>query len=380
MRSITFLLCVVALSSVGIFGQSADWTIWNMPSDKSFPGDLAWMIDNSLFVVLHEPEALARFEPDHDRLLAWTLPVPASEFVLTNSGLFFTAQRDASIGWLQPDANHIETWPLPSPTAEPIFLRESSFGDGVENCWYLDWELGRLGLFEPEQLTSTFLPGTDPVIISVTQTTRRVVGKTQAVDPALIMGEDGFAPATYLHLPVETDNYREWGLVTMDPPAYALAEDVRGQVWIPDAVNGSLLALSPSDNVVRVYGLPDGLWIGSLAPIPRSTDIYFSAHSENDGVSKIGLLQPETGNVALWNIPGGSEIDAISLLVVDDALWFCDRGHGAVYRFELASSTFTWWETGGDDSPLYIVAGYPGEFWVSWEWSGKIARLRLPSE
>ena len=166
----------------------------------------------------------------------------------------------------------------------------------------------------------------------------------------------------------------------MDPPAYALEEDDRGNVWVPNSVSGTLLSLSPIDNRVLVYELPDGLWLGGLASIPNSADIYFAAHSESDGVSKIGLLQTETGSVALWDIPGGSEIDAVSLILVDGVLWFCERNNSAVYRFELVSGTFTWWETGGDDSPLYIEAGYPGEFWVSWEWSGKIARLRLPNE
>ena len=131
MRQIVIVFCILMLGSVVVIGQSAEWTVWDMPSDKSFPGDLVWMIDNSLFVSLVKPQALARFEPDADRLIAWTLPVEPREFVWTNSGLFFTAMRDGSIGWLQPDANHFEMWSLPSLTAEPLFLRESSFGEGM---------------------------------------------------------------------------------------------------------------------------------------------------------------------------------------------------------------------------------------------------------
>jgi streptogramin lyase len=380
MRSIIVLLCIVTVCGVLAVGQSAEWTVWNMPSDESFPGDLVWMVDNSLFVALHDPQALARFEPDANRLIAWVLPVSPSEFVWTNSGLFFTTQRDSGIGWLQPDANHFEVWALPSPTAEPIFLRESSFGKGVENLWYLEWELGRLGLFEPTQLSASFEEGTEPLVIPVTQTSRSVVALSETVVPVISMGTGDFAPATYLISPIETGLFREWGLVTMDPPAYALAEDGLGNIWVPDAVNGTLLSLSPTDERVSIYELPDAIWLGGLVAIPDSTDIYFSAFSESDGVSKIGLLQSETGNVALWDIPGGREIDAVSLITMDGDLWFCDRGNSAVYRFDLVSGTFTWWVTGGDDSPLYIVPGYPGEFWVSWEWSGKIARLRLPNE
>jgi len=237
--------------------------------------------------------------------------------------------------------------------------------------------MGRLGLFEPKQLTSTFAEGEHPVVTTVSQTTRNVSAHSQVVDPVITMGHSDFAPATYLHEPIVTENFREWGLVTMDPPAYALAEDAFGNVWVPDSVNATLLALSPVDNVVCVYALPEDLWIGSLVPYLDSSSICFSAHSENDGISKIGMLQSDTGSVALWDIPGGTEIDAVSLIVVDGDLWFCDRGESSVYRLDLATGTFTWWETGGDDSPFYITVGYPGEYWVSWERTGKIARLRI---
>ncbi len=79
-RAILVLCCLVLMSSLAA-AQSAEWTIWDMPSSKSFPGDLVWMIDNSLFVVLHDLQALARFEPEANRLIAWTLPwVDPGEF------------------------------------------------------------------------------------------------------------------------------------------------------------------------------------------------------------------------------------------------------------------------------------------------------------
>ncbi len=377
MRGNVVIVCLLLVCGAAIVGQSAEWTIWSMPSEQSFPSDLEWMIDNSLFVALYEPQALARFEPENNRLIIWALPVLVSEFAIANPGLFFTAQRDGRIGWLQPDANYVELWSLPSPTAQPLFLRESSYGDGVENFWYLEWDKGRLGLFEPKQLTSTFAEGDNPVVATVTQTTRSVVAHSQVVDPVVTMGSADDAPATYLHEPLVTENFREWGLVTMDPPAYAVAEDAFGNVWVPDSVNATLLALSPVDNVVRVYAIPEDLWIGGLVPYLDSANICFSVHSETDGVSKIGMLQSETGSVALWDIPGGTEIDAVSLIVANGDLWFCDRGESCVYRLDLSTGTFTWWETGGDDSPLYITAGNPGEFWVSWEGTGKVARLRV---
>ncbi|MCK4571099.1 hypothetical protein KAT84_04015 [Candidatus Bipolaricaulota bacterium] len=376
MRHVILVLCCLLLTSSLTFAQPAEWTIWELPSSKSFPGDLVWMIDNSLFVVLHDPQALARFEPEANRLIAWTLTADPGEFVWTNSGLLFTTPHDAGVGWLQPDFNHVEYWQLPSPMAQPIFAMEAGFGNGVENIWYLEWELGRLGLFEPAQLTIPDEVGPEPQVIPVSRTSGTVSASSQTVAPEFHMADPGFVPAVYPHEPVVSAPFREWGLVTMDPPPYAFVGDSQGNVWVPNVVGDSLLSLAPSTDTVTVYDLPAKLFITSLAAVPDAMDIYFLA-IENDGVGKIGVLQPENGSVAMWEIPGGAEIDVVSLIITEDALWFCDRANSAVYRFVPMDGAFTWWETGGDDAPLYIMPGYPGEFWVSWERSGKIARLQL---
>ena len=334
------------------------------------------MVDNSLFVVMHDPQALVRFEPEANRLMAWTLAVDPGEFVWTNSGLLFTTTRDGSIGWLQPDLNHVEYWQLPSPMAEPLFAMEAGFGNGVENIWYLDWGTGRLGLFEPAQLPLSVPEGPAPLVIPISRTSSTVLASSQVAAPEFHMADPDLVPAVYIHEPVVSAPFREWGLVTMDPPPYAFVGDSQGNVWVPDVVNGSLLSLALSDNTVTVYELPANLFITSLVAVPDATDIYFLA-MENDSVAKIGVLQPENGSVAMWEIPGGTEIDALGLIITEDALWFCDRGHSAVYRFVPMDGAFTWWETGDDDAPLYITPGYPGEFWVSWERTGKIARLRI---
>ena len=374
-RAILLLCCLVLMSSLAL-AQPAEWTIWDMPSSESFPGDLVWMTDDSLFVTLHNPQALARFEPDFDELIIWELDGAPGEFVWTNSGLLFTQPDDGRIGWLQPDANHVEYWQLPSPMAQPMFAANASFGDGAENIWYLDWELGRLGLFEPIQLAVSIEEGPGPLVIPVSHTSNTVAPLSQTVAPEFHMADPGLVPAVYIHEPVVSAPFREWGLVTMDPPPYAFVQDGRGNIWVPDVVNGSLLSLAPSDNTVTVYELPANLFITSLVAVPDATDIYFLA-MESDSVAKIGVLQPENGSVAMWEIPGGMEIDALGLIITEDALWFCDRGYSAVYRFVPMDGAFTWWETGGDDAPLYITPGYPGEFWVSWERTGKVARLRI---
>ena len=92
------------------------------------------------------------------------------------------------------------------------------------------------------------------------------------------------------------------------------------------------------------------------------------------------LIAGQSAEWTIWDMPSDKSFPGDLVWMIDNSLFVTLNDPQALARFELVSGTFTWWETGGDDSPLYIVAGYPGEFWVSWEWSGKIARLRLPSE
>jgi len=381
MRKLFVLGWLLAIASVCVCAQPAEWTIWDLGSEQSFPGDLVWMIDNSMFVTLHDPVSLARFEPENNRLLAWPLAVEPGEFVWTNSGLLFVMSRDAGIGWLQPDANYVAYFSTPTaPASEPRFAMPSSFGDGVENIWYMDWATGRLGLFEPEVLQLPDEAGPEPQVIPLSNTSLTVLPSSEVIDVEVLRGPTELVPAVYILEPQVTPSFREWGIVTMDPPPYAFLEDNAGHVWVPDIVGQSILSLDPETNTVSIYDLPTSLFIVSLTAIPDGTDIYFTA-IENDTRAVLGILQPESGDVVVWEIPGDPELDPVRLQIVDDAIWFCDRIGSAIYRFVPMYGEFTWWETGDiDDSPLYLVPGYPGEFWVSFEGTGKLARLRIAME
>ncbi|MFC2095978.1 hypothetical protein ACFLSW_06060 [Candidatus Bipolaricaulota bacterium] len=374
MRRLALVLCCLLLMSMLANAQPVEWTVWDMPTSESFPGDLVWMIDDSLFIALHDPQALARFEPGFNELIIWELDGAPGEFVWTNSGLLFTQPDIGRIGWLQPDANYTKYWPLPGP-GQPLFATESGFGNGVENIWYLDWATGRLGLFEPSQLTLPDEASPAAQVVSVPRTASTVLPTVQTSLPEFHVPDPGLVPAVHLLEPVVSAGFREWTITSIDPPPYALLEGNDGSVWVPD--NDTLQSLSPSDNTVTVYDLPLHLFVTGLSAVPDATDIYFLARG-TDGISKIGVLQPENGSIAMWEIPGGTGIDAVSLVIAGNAIWFCDRGNSAIYRFIPMVGEFTWWETGGDDAPLYIEPGSPNEFWVSWERSGKLARLRLP--
>jgi len=381
MRKLLLVGWLLAIVVVCANAQPAEWTIWDLGSEQSFPGDLVWMIDNSMFVSLYDPMTIARFEPDNNRLLSWPMAVEPGEFVLTNSGLLFMMSRDAGIGWLQPDANYLEYFSTPTaPASEPMFAMESRFGNGVENIWYMDWATGRLGLFEPTVLQLPSEAGPEPQVIPLASTSSTVLPTSEVVAVEILPGPGDLVPAIYILEPQVTPSFREWGLVTMDPPAYTFLEDNAGNVWVPDVVGQSILSLDPETNTVSVYDLPTSLFITSLASIPDGNDIYFTA-VEDDVRVVLGILQPDTGDVALWEIPGGREVDAVRLQIVDDAIWFCDRGASAIYRFVPMYGEFTWWATGDiDDSPLYLVPGFPEEFWVSFEGTGKLARLRIQNE
>ena len=377
MRRAILVFCCLLLIGLSVVAQEAQWTIWQMPSSESFPGKLVWMVDDSLFVSLYYPQALARFEPTANKLITWKLDVVPGDFVWTNSGLLFIASGVAKVGWLQPDANYVQYWELPSLMEQPILAMSSSLGNGVENMWYLDWGLGRLGLFEPSTLTMPHEAGDPPQVMNLSRTSSEALSYSEAVKPDVQNKSGGLVQRVYSFKPTVTSQFREWQIATPDLPPYAFATDNAGNLWIPDPAAGTLLSLNPEDDSVTEYWLPDGLVIVSLSPSSDGSHIWFLA-MDGATAAKIGVLQPEHNSMTTWSIPGGEMIDPVGLIGVDDASWFCDRGESAVYRFVPATGAFTRWDTGGDDAPLCIVPGNPGEFWVSWERTGKIARLTLP--
>ena len=377
-RTSTILLALLAFAAGAVFAQTAELTVWTLPSDETFPGDLIWMIDDSLFVAIHDPDGLARFEPNNHLLWVWEIPGGPGEFAITNPGLFFTLPFEGRMGWLQPDLGAVDTWPLPSFEAQPLFLIDTGVSGGGIELWYADWGTKHLGRFAPIEITLPPAGGVEPVMHTVLSTTALITATT-AVDPGESYPKDpNVTPAVQQITPMVSPPFAEWELPLGDAPPYGLAQAGDGRIWMSGAVGDPLFALMPGTNDVTLYDLPGDPWVTGLAAEGESRMWYLAIAADES--SWVGRLDFLTGNVRLWPIPGPDLMDAVGLRIIHGKAWFCDRENSTVYRFSSDDNRFAWWDVGFDTSPLYIEPGLPEEYWISLERSGQVARLRLAEE
>ena len=365
------LLCLVGVMSLAASGMPAELTVWQLESD-SFPANLRWMSDGTLYVSVQNPIGIARFEPSANRLGVWTTTESPGEFEVVGNRIFFAQPYAGELVWFNLQYGMMAFHAIPSANAWPVMLLNGSDDPGAVEIWYLDWRNGNVGVFSPIEsgpfdrrniakrvsLLAKTSYGVEPSI-------RQVIGATHLADPSLV-------PAVASVQSTENAPFTEWEMFSPDAPPFGFTHSDYGRIWISGATGEPLQELSPWTNTVTLHDLPgDPLVLGLAAA--AGSQMWYLATDPATSIVSLGVLDTHSGNVMTWTIPDGS--DPISLTVVGDEIWFTDRGTSSIYRFDPRTSSFAWWLTGADDAPMSLEPGADGEMWISFERTGGIARL-----
>ena len=380
MRAAMWVLCGMMLwLSLAVAAQTGEYTVWTVFSDASYPGDLQPMIDGNLFVTIFEPAAIGLFNPQRSTLTLWETSGSPQDLEITNAGIFFTMPRESAIGWLQPDFNHSKSWQITAPSPQPSLLVDATSSDGSVELWFAEWMNGGLGLFEPTdaQLALPPDPGPEPQVYYLSARMKSVEPVSAVSQPVGYPARSGsLTLQSYLQDPWDSASpFRQWQPYTWETYVFGLARDPQGRIWISGDEQDPLQMFTPWENRLTYYELPGLMYVYGLAS-DAAGDIWFIAQA--DVSTKLGRVDPVTGDVTVWTIPDA--IDVAGLTVVGEEIWFSEREFSAIYRFDPATDTFSWWMTGEDDAPHTLEPGEPGEIWATFERSGGIARLRLESE
>jgi|GEM_PF-1147833 streptogramin lyase len=371
MRRGLLLVCLVSVIGLAVWGLPAEITTWQLAAD-SFPANLRWMSDGNLYVSLQNPRGIALFEPAANRLGVWETAEAPGEFELINSRIFFAQPHVGELGWLNLDFGMMAFYSIPSASAWPVMLLDGGAAPGDVDIWYVDWSNGNVGLFAP--IESGPFDHRDLVPNNITATrasygvepsVQQVAGTTHFADPSLV-------PAVASAISVKNDPFTEWALFSPAAPTFGFTRSDDGRIWVSGAAGDPLQALSPWDDTVTLYDLPGDPFVMGLAAASGNR-LWYLATTPNESAVTLGVLNVITGDATVWTIPDAG--DPLSLRVVGDKVWFTDRWISAIYRFDPATSSFTWWLSGADDAPMALEPGVDGEMWISYERTGAIARL-----
>ena len=379
MRRGVVLLCMLGLLGLMVWGQSADLTFWQLPQG-SFPGDIHWVSGSGLYVSLENPRGIGLFEPANDRVRVWETPEATGEFEVLGGRVIGALPYVGQLGWLSTDYGMLSTFTLPQGGAWPVRLLNGAFAANEIYLYYIDWTHGTIGLFAPIESGPFSLRNMTPRNQNTRRTTTQVATKSLQVTGKTVPGGSTYVPAVQYVASTVNDPFTEWPVFSPNDPVFGFTRSPDGRIWVGGPAGDPLKALIPWDNTLMLFDLPGAPFIAQLASgVDHGTpysgaqhDIWFLS-SPTDTRIELGVLSTVTGDVITWPVPEAG--DPTCLRVIGREVWFTDREISAIYRFDIATQTFDWWRTGGDDAPLYLEPGDQGDIWVTLERKAAIGKL-----
>ncbi|UCF10432.1 MAG: hypothetical protein JSW65_01765, partial [Candidatus Bipolaricaulota bacterium] len=263
-------------------------------------------------------------------------------------------------------------WTIPTPGGWPHRAVSALPNVGAAYFAFAERLAGQIALFEMAQAQ---LPPGPVVAPSATTTLVRhtslpaahVVAAASTVHPAT-----GAVPSASYVLPRSTATpFVEWGPI----PGGNYIEDVSvhpgGEIWFVDGAS-QVHRLDHRTNTASDYDVPSGRAVA--VDIPGTGDVWYL---DSDRAA-IGKLDVVTGEVILWEIPGG--VQPIDLLV-DGMLnvWFVDREADLIGYLEPPESRFVLFDLPTGSFPVRLTRdGQLEHFWFVAERGGIVGRLRVP--
>ena len=246
-------------------------TEWEVPWADTRPRDPFVAPDGGIWFVGQKGHYLARLDPesgDFDRIDLETGAGPHNLIVAKDGTVWFAGNRKAYIGKLDPETREITKYPMPDPAArDPHTLIFTS----DEDIWF------------------TVQGG-------------NFVGK--------LMTETGEVEL----IPVPTPKARPYGIVV----------GAGDRPWIVEFGSHKIATVDPRSMELREIELPnEASRPRRLALGPPGESIWYVDYSRGF----LGRLDPESGKMKEWPVPGGEEARPYSMAIDDrDRLWFVECG------------------------------------------------------
>jgi DNA-binding beta-propeller fold protein YncE len=92
------------------------------------------------------------------------------------------------------------------------------------------------------------------------------------------------------------------------------------------------------------------------------------------GQAALGRLDPNTGDIVLWPIPGGQEPFALAFTPAGE-IWFTDREADLLGLFRRETGEFLLWPVPLGSHPLFLAVGQDRAVWFTAERGNYVGRL-----
>jgi virginiamycin B lyase len=259
----------------------------------------------------------------------WAVPTkgahPHDPAVAADGALWFTEQMANKIGRLDPKTGEFKEYPLKVTNSGPHGLVE----DGKGNIWFTANFAGYIGKLEP--------------------TTGEVKEYKMPVDKAddphsLIFDANGILWFTLQganmlgRLDPKSGKIELKDVPTESALPYGIQMSSEGVPFFCELGTHKIGSIDPKTMAIHDYDLPKEVRPRRLA-IDAQDRVYFSDFKSGH----LGRLDPKTGEVKLWDSPGGAESNPYGITITPDGMvWYSESGvkPNTMVRFDPKTETF----------------------------------------
>lgn len=259
----------------------------------------------------------------------WAVPTkgahPHDPAVGADGALWFTEQMANKIGRLDPKTGEFKEYPLKVTNSGPHGLVE----DGQGNIWFTANFAGYIGKLEPT--TGEVKEYKMPV--------------EKADDPhSLIFDANGILWFTLQganmvgRLDPKSGKIELKDVPTESALPYGIQMSSEGVPFFCELGTHKIGSIDPKTIAIHDYDLPKEVRPRRLA-IDAQDRVYFSDFKGGH----LGRLHPKTGEVKLWDSPGGPESNPYGITITPDGMvWYSESGAkpNTMVRFDPKTETF----------------------------------------
>ena len=259
----------------------------------------------------------------------WAVPTkgahPHDPAVAADGALWFTEQMANKIGRLDPKTGEFKEYPLKVTNSGPHGLVE----DGQGNIWFTANFAGYIGKLEP----------------TTGEVKEYKMPLDKADDPhSLIFDANGILWFTLQganmvgQLDPKTGKIELKDVPTENALPYGIQTGSKGVPFFCELGTHKIGSIDTKTMAIHDYDLPAEVRPRRLA-IDAQDRVYFSDFKSGH----LGRLHPKTGEVILWDSPGGAESNPYGITITPDGMvWYSESGvkPNTMVRFDPKTETF----------------------------------------
>src|SRR2546427_408018 len=124
---------------------------------------------------------------------------------------------------------------------------------------------------------------------------------------------------------------------TANAHPYGIQVDSRGVPFFCEFFANKLASIDPKTMAIREYALPEGVRPRRMA-IDATDHVYFTDYERGH----LGRLDPKSGEVKMWNSPGGAGANPYGIAITPDGMvWYSESGvkPNTLIRFDPKTET-----------------------------------------